>query len=230
MKLFCFVVAKNEAAKFLPSWINHYRNMFDGVHFFDDQSTDSTPTLAKLAGYDVTVRPDDVPSFRQHEGNFRQHAWDTAVEKLGVQEGDRIFAPDCDEFVMCDRDTLLTLQTPTTFHIDEIWQFGVDGTFKRSDGTWPSNKGIRLVTFDESKRFNETRVGSGSTPEGIPTQYQSDIRLLHYGYAYPGAPSERYERYKNLSGNAHSPGHINSILARPKLKRYEMPTPEVRIG
>ena len=224
MRFLAFVVARNEENKFLNSWIEHYKGMFDGRHVYDDRSTDRTRDLLVDAGWKVTERPVDAPSFLDHEGEFRQDGWDAAARALEAEPGDLIAVPDCDEFLMGEIPA-----TPGVYDlpIDEIWR--LDPPMVRTDGGW-RNHGPRITVYEPGAKFRDIRCGPGSIPLTDLPLVQSDLRMLHYGYCVPGAPQVKYARYSNPESNRHSPGHIESILRRPKLEPYSRPVPDVYLG
>lgn len=230
MALYAAIVARDEAEGFLPAFIEHYAGaMFDGVHLFDDQSVDNTASMARNAGYQVTVRPSSVPSFVQHEGAFRGAAWQSAVDVLGIQPGDLVFAPDCDEFLL---GPVLSEGTLTSFLLNEIWS--IDPPLARTDGTWANNWGVRLTVFDPSARFHDAKCGPGSVPMLDHSKRPLSISrsmspMLHYGYTKPGATRDKFERYSNRDGNRHSPDHVDSILRRPNLQPWTGPVPSIRL-
>lgn len=231
VKIVAMMVVKNEADRYLSECLRWTKTFVDDIYIYDDQSTDDTIGVATLCGVWNTVRPKGVPSFLEHEGKFRQAAWDWMCEKADIQRGDWVFALDADEFYVDargERDGLeLDIAASTEddaihFEIPEIFAESPDALFQRVDGWWGSIQGTRLVRWNPNERFQERKLGCGSVPRphrGI----MSHGYILHFGYLRQKDRLEKHQRYTAHLG--HGNDHVKSILYPPTLEVWEGPLP-----
>lgn len=232
---------KNEAGRWLRPCLEELTKVVDEVAVYDDQSIDDTAEIAKSYGCKVTVRPNTVPSFMQHEGRFRQAAYDFATSGLGI--GDWVFAVDADEFVGHPEGNIrknlwaaCANANPAANAIlvqkHEVFGFDTDGTpLVRVDGYWGKIIGTRLFRFLPGGVIADKVMGSGCEPtyvnNRLPERKNNGIYLLHYGYATEGDQKMKHERYSSLIDHGHNDSHIQSIIQPPALKRFDLPYPEV---
>lgn len=73
--IYSYMVTRNESSRYLDACLSWNLPHIDGLAVYDDHSTDDTVELARQHGAKATIRSDDVPSFMEHEGQFRQAAW-----------------------------------------------------------------------------------------------------------------------------------------------------------
>lgn len=209
--------------------------IFDGHFFYDDRSDDATLEVAIGHGCTVVQRPDDVPAFLEHEGRFRQAAWEAFERAMKPEPGDWVFSIDCDELLLengaepsireqCEaaRGHSALLVT-----IPECFGFDADGwPLVRTDGYWGTIRGTRLFSYRRGGRFADKAMGSGSEPGYASAGHRRRLEgvwLLHVGYARPEDRKAKHARYSVLSGHADS--HVESIVREPTLKRWDGPWP-----
>lgn len=241
-------VGRNEAHRYLDSFLAWTTTVVDELFFFDDDSDDTTREM--VMGYDVTLaaRGFDTPSLLQHEGTFRQASWEAFVEAMHPEVGDWVLSIDCDEFfttaAASERHVLgeladtgnaagvLAYELP----ILEVFGFEPDGwPALRIDGYWAQIRDRRFFAWQPEGLFRDMTLGCGSAPTYTSRQWahapggDGMARILHFGYADATDRADKHARYQDRAG--HNPSHIASILQRPKLSRYPASTvPEVRRG
>lgn len=241
-KIVGLMVVKNEADRYLQSCLEWHRPMVDDLVVVDDQSTDGTVDICLNYTNNVVVRPDMISSFMEHEGQFRQFAWDS-MNILGVvDQGDWVFVFDADEFFSGNHATRLDHRQALEDYIDwaesvdrdavtmniiDIWAHeGVP--YQRTDTFWAKNHRTCLVKYRNGEKFTDKRMGCFSVPKRYvgPLSPVSFGNLFHVGYLDPADRDVRYERYTSLKDHGHSKKHIESILKTPVLKEYQGNVPK----
>lgn len=230
-RVISLTVGKNEADRYLRPVLGHLTQVVDTAVFYDDQSTDSTPSIARDCGCVGLVRDDSFASFSDDEGAFRADSWKTLMATARPEEGDWVLINDCDEVLIGDMESdpaLVRLALLATvdlaevqgcvavdLHIPEV--FGhQDGTpLVRTDGEWGNIHGPRLFAYRPGATFPQGRMGAPSAPlyvMGAPQHYHHTNRLslMHYGYADPADWRMKFERYAGVPGHANA--HVQSIL------------------
>lgn len=223
------MVVRNEASRYLAAVLNWHR-FLDRLHVYDDHSEDGTVALCRATGAVVSVRPEGVPAFAEHEGRFRQAAWDDFVERVGPSEEDWVVALDADEFFMTNRaGPSLTLPvsnarslgvTSLSVQIFEVfgWENGVPQV--RTDGFWGDLFAQRVFAYRPGGQFKQDNLGCGSCPTYVteePTHRSDDVSILHFGYARQEDRLPKYNLYYNDPGNNHGQDHVMSIMGNPKV-------------
>lgn len=238
-KIVGLMVVKNEVDRYLQSCLEWNVPLLDELFVVDDQSTDDTVEMCRQYTENVLVRTDDVPSFMEHEGKFRQYAWDS----MNVSPGDWIFVFDADEFfcgtngtVVDHREALESYiswaeragDKSITLPIVDIW--GHDGVpYRRMDTFWATNVRTCLVNFSKNKKFTDKPMGCFSVPKSYVSPTISSAyfgSLFHVGFLESADRQVKYERYKSLPNHGHSDKHINSIITKPTLREYPGITPK----
>lgn len=225
VKLFALTVGKNENNRYLSRFFEWTQSFTDGHFFYDDQSTDGTVWTA--AQWAVTrTREVSVPSFMEHEGIFRQSAFQAFCEDMPVDEGDWIISLDCDEFLVTKGNQRDCLEHMTNMSITPklpvVEIFGVDqGRFsRRVDGFWKGITAARYFPWDGKLRMNLLEMGGGSVPTSVkygPALPEMDAALLHLGYFADEDKQAKYLRYAGSRNNGHASSHIQSIITSPKV-------------
>lgn len=249
MKIFCQVVVRNEADRFWSSWLDWHVRMFpDGVHVYDDQSTDNTARMAEQAGALVTRRIDGV-GFLEHEGKFRQQAWGAFEDTMKPEPGSWVFCIDADEFLVSAEDETNKLfrvcewaaqqrrqaymvSIPEVFGSVELSNGELTDLSVRTDGWWGKIAGTRLFEYHPGGKFSDKVMGSGSEPTYVSSVARSSLQemwLMHYGYARPADVQAKYARYSGLV-HGHSDKHIQSIIEEPDLVPWDGPKVNVHFG
>jgi hypothetical protein len=242
MRLLAHLVARDEADRYLSSVLAALPT--EHVHLYDDQSTDDTAALAFSMGAEVRVRPNRVPTFMEHEGAFRQAAWNSMVDTLKPEPGDWVLALDCDEIVVSDggdvpdaiQEAILAAQeggsVAVLLPIPEVWKLDDHGPWQRVDGYWAGLRAPRLFAYRAVGEFNQARLGCGSVPlyavEGHLSRHTYGLAIAHLGYADPSDRAHKYRRYAGRPG--HSPKHVSSILTGARLARAGFTLPPVTRG
>lgn len=230
MRVIAQVVARNEADRWLEPFLEHLWEWADQVHFYDDQSTDDTPRIASRFVEHVTRRPDGIPSFVEHEGLYRQAAWDAMTEALNPTVDDWIWAIDCDEFIaphdnttrrdaVTDEIRRAQSSSGIILRVPEVWDS--IGVRVRTDGYWGSQEGLRAVRFSPGMRFADKPMACGQTPPAQKRHKAQHLSLLHFGYTTVEDREAKYARYSILPG--HSKRHIESIVRDPRLQDWPHP-------
>lgn len=239
MRCFALVVTRNESDRYLQSCLAWHVPLFDGVMVYDDQSTDSTFEIVAKSGSSLTVRPDPVPTFMEHEGRFRQDSLEALEILYELEPGDWVFVVDTDEFVVATQEQLQrTIDLASRagaksvrIKRPELWQ--LDPPMERVDGYWGSIQCTRLFRWEPGGKIRDLPMGCGNEPTYInqaKVYEQSAIHLLHVGYVEPDDRQEKYDRYSSLKDNGHNDKHIKSILAVPDLKPWSGDLPEIWRG
>lgn len=234
MRIFALMVTRNEADRYLEVVLDALTPAVDELFVYDDQSWDTTPAIASRYGTCV-VRPDSRPSFLEHEGRFRQAAWDTFVETIVPSEGDWVLSVDADELVVAvghPRDALSEAAYQARGHgdrarlipIPEVFDLRDGWPYVRVDGQWGRIQGSRFFTFRPDGRFADKAMASGSEPsyvQGAIGPLVVGFWLLHLGYARPQDRAAKHERYRRHAG--HADHHVASIVQPATLQRWPGP-------
>lgn len=210
------LVMKNEAGRYLAQCLNALAPLVDRIHVFDDRSTDGTPQIAAAAGAEVSIRPVTTPSFLEHEGEFRQAAW----EAMGtLPHGTWVVCLDADEF-LTEEIRPVAAGMNKAFKVREVFGFDDGHPLVRIDGYWDRVTAPRLARWEPESEFPDLKLGCGSLPEAIASGSFEIVdypQILHYGYATQQDREDKYMRYTTHRG--HNPRHVQSILHRGRLRR-----------
>jgi hypothetical protein len=240
MRIFASTVGRNEEHRWLRRMLASCEGAFDGHFFYDDQSSDRTLELAETAGCTAVSRPPDVPSFLEHEGQFRQHAWFALEEALKPTEDDWILSIDCDEILLtagkpdevlhtvcgnAGANVALLVTIPEAFNF-EVTADGREIPLVRTDGYWGTIRGTRLFRYRQGGVFSGKPMGSGSEPQYAtrgPYQPAVGLWLMHLGYARRDDQIAKHARYSALMEHGHNDRHVQSIIETPTLVPWEGP-------
>lgn len=237
MKIYGHLCVKNESDRYLEHCLQWHNEFLDGIHVFDDCSTDDSVKVAESNG--AVVSSQSIPfgqvSFMSNEALFRQEAWRKMIEVMQPETGDWILALDADEFFTSwegsERDALERAILVTdllrdvhavNLRVDEVFDVEDDGTpWKRVDGYWNEISAVRLARYKPEFTFVPKKMGGGSVPSYVEHSYDARLEhygLVHYGYAREADRQAKYQRYSGLEGNGHSSKHVESILKTPDLE------------
>jgi hypothetical protein len=201
--------------------------------------------VARSLGIQVKARNLNSPSFIEHEGKFRQDAWNWMEDALEPEEGDWIFSFDADEFLInWDRESpksvLQRLASDSEkigvrsrrMKVDEVFSVDENGDpWIRTDGYWDNivqNRFYEYISDPWANKFKEIPLACGSLPKGGETSIPTGrVGILHYGYARASDRLEKYRRYRGLHG--HSSEHIDSIIQPPTLSKWQGPVPNIQV-
>lgn len=242
------VVGHGEGDRWLDASVRWHAPAVDTLFIYVDGPVDdmTSRVLLHLADQPTVVvhhRQLDAPSFMEHEARFRASAWATFEDLVRPVDGDWVFVPDADEFLV-PRQRALTLGDvlrgsagfavahgldQVGVPIPEVFGFAPDGTpLVRVDGRWAGNVGPRLVrwTSDLSAgdpvAWRDRPMGCGSVPARLSepgvTMSPCFGQLLHYGYAHPDDVAAKARRYQGMADHGHHSDHIASITRPPRLE------------
>ena len=250
MRVLCQTVVRNEASRYWASWLHWHVGIFgkECVHVFDDNSTDDTAQMAVDAGVTVTARG-GAPAFLEHEGRFRQRAWNAMEALLQPEPGDWVFCVDSDEFLLSRDDEqadlyracewanhqqrgVYTVSIPEVFHSEVTEDGKLVDLAVRTDGWWGQIAGTRLFAWQRSGIFADKPMASGSEPTYVPLAARTTLQgmwLLHLGYAQSDDRKAKYLRY-TVSPGGHANTHIQSILSEPTLVPWDGPLIDLYLG
>jgi glycosyltransferase involved in cell wall biosynthesis len=195
----------------------------------DDASTDRTiDALAHVDRVQLQFTPE--PLFWEHEGRARQR------HQLWIDQhaspGDWILCLDGDETVNKPELVLSVAQRAQELHkvcvglpLYEFWS----ETHYRTDGFWFGTKATRLYAWREGGKIADKAMGCGSEPTYVRSEaltggpyHQHALHLLHWGYLREQDRIIKHERYsERLGGHGHNNVHVESIVKRPTLERYD---------
>ena len=242
IKIIGSLVVRNEADRYLKECLDHMRPLVDDLFIFDDQSVDNTTEICCQYTEHVYVRADHVPSFVEHEGSFRQYAWNCMNDRIPDKENAWILSFDSDEFLVAEDDERDMLQKAVEYaeknasasvllHFTEIFKVDKEGLWYRTDGFWGKVNGTRLFKWLPNGQWNDKSMGCGSEPTYVSQGRKSDqsfgLNMLHLGYAKDLDKQTKYERYTSLYDHGHNDKHIQSIIQKPTLKVWEGKVPDL---
>lgn len=246
-KIFGYIAVKDEADRYLADCLKHNISNFDDVFAWDDRSEDSTARICRLHGCTTVVRPEGVPSFLEHEGQFRFAGWKAFEEKMSPSEGDWILSFDADEFLVLDKPgpVRLALEKAIT-RAQQRGQNGVILPFPevfdvvngvpqvRMDGLWGQVRGPRLFVYRGGAEWSDKPMGCGSEPtyvvKGPLSKDNCGLTMLHYGYADKADQVAKHARYTSLFDHGHNDRHVQSIISPPTLQRWTGQVPVTRFS
>jgi len=237
MRILATMVAKNEANRYLDACLYWLGTCVDAVHVYDDQSDDETAEIVLSHDFRLTVRPDDVPTFLEHEGKFRQAAWEAFEKKLEPEEGDWVLALDADEFVVADGKERLAIieeihqaermdEQARILRFAEIFAVTNGVPQIRRDGYWDSIAQARLFQWQPGGQLDQRLLGGGSAPTFVAPYRKSvsrNLTILHYGYASDEDKKVKHHRYRTVPG--HNPSLVESILKPAALVPWQGKVP-----
>jgi hypothetical protein len=225
MYVYALTVGRNEAHRYLKEMLSNMYNFVDGHFFFDDQSDDGTLEIAKKFGCVTAQRSIYEPSFLEHEGGFRQTAWNAFEREMHPKEGDWVVVIDCDEMLVWNgiqnRHLLkheleyLGGMNGVMIDIPEIFGFKDGVPLVRFDGLWGTIHAPRLFPYKLGGQYHMGSMGVPAVPGYVMTGPWGAIQgmyILHYGYAREEDRRAKFERY-SAHTDGHAAQHVNSILS-----------------
>lgn len=237
------IPVKNEADSWLDACLTWAANYVDEIVVMDDRSTDDTVALAEKHTPYVTVRPDGMKPFLEHEGQFRQSLWRYMERSVEPEDGDWILAFDADEFLVGGFDNRISKRLALLREAaeemgaeavklprPEIWNLGQPPQY-RTDGFWQTEE-VRFVKWKANAEFRPVKMGCGSVPKirSKPLVARA-VALLHLGYSSEEARMKHFQRYNLMKNHGHNSKHVASIISpRPKLAEYHGPMPQLWKG
>jgi glycosyltransferase involved in cell wall biosynthesis len=229
------MVVKNEEDRYLERCLAWNSRFVDKLFVYDDQSSDNTAGIAEQFGT-VVIRDNEVPSFIEHEGRFRQAAWLSMRSHMNPVPGDFILSFDADEFLVADTedvrfamdrsiDAMRPMHSGVLINFKEVFNITDDGTLMyRTDGFWNRINGSRLFRFLDDNEFRDASMGCGSEPlyvsRGKHLEAVGGLRFLHFGYAKKEDRISKHKRYSSLADSGHNDRHVASIVKPSQLSAW----------
>lgn len=246
-RIYAHMVIRNEEDKFLQSMLEWNKQWFDEIHVFDDRSDDNSVNVCLRYTEHVDIRGKDDVSFVEHEGKFRQLAWNSFEQRINPKDGDWVFCIDADEFLVGHhkninpRESLELLveyadkvkKNSVYILRPEIWAVEGKNLMARTDGYWGNDRQVRFVRWKPNGEISDKRLGCGSVPSyGLTGSVQNVhfVNLLHFGYSIEGEAQRKFDLYSKAEDNAHSTKHIQSLLEKPTLAPWGGPVPRYWVG
>jgi len=242
-RILAHMVMKNEENRFLDACLAWNSQWFDQIHVYDDRSTDNSVKIALKYTKLLGIHPEGAVEFFEHEGQFRQLAWDNMKELCDLEDGDWVFGLDADEFLvgterepnpvvglrmLMERGEIVKKKSASIVR-QEIWDTTGSVLHNRVDGFWSADRPARFVRWEPNGQIKDAKLGCGSVPEYGLRETINDIHvcsLLHFGYSVEGEAQRKFDLYSSVVGDLHNPNHIRSIVETPTLGDWNGPTPK----
>jgi hypothetical protein len=216
------IVGPGEADRYLTQVLGRLHSWADAVFVALDREAGEAEleiTQAYADGWGFTKQ-----TWEDHEGRFRQEAWEMMVNGMNPSPQDHIMLIDADEVIheydMVKEGVRNYPNMRLGFQFHEMW----GPTQYRIDGHWKPYNAWVLIPFQHGGRFKDRALACGREPTyafRVPMMGTPIAKLLHYGYARPRDRRAKYDRYQRLDGGKyHSPSHLESILHTPSLETW----------
>lgn len=222
MRVFAYMVTKNEADRYLFAAAATLAWQVDGLFVYDDQSTDRTLQILNELRIPYAVRRDEDPSFQEDESAFRHHAWDQMDALFAPRLGDWIVSLDADELLRCRGKHIKDVVESAQQHgYDALWlrvhEMWAEGQV-RVDGFWGDIKALRMCAWKPEAEFVSKKMGGGSLPGDLQQiGWCPNADILHFGYYDPADREPKMVGYLTNPAHGHNPKHIRSIILPPTL-------------
>ena len=223
MRIFAhLVVGPGEAGRYLPSVLDRTARWVDEIFVaLDPTAGEQEFDVAREFTNHTAWMPEP---WVDHEGRFRQNAWDAMSVTLQPTHQDMILLLDADELVV-DPEPLRDVvrhnagsRIGFTFH--EMWSL----THYRTDGFWKPYPAWIMIPWKPDGQIRDRALACGREPTyavNVPKVGLPISSILHYGYALKEDRESKYERYMSLDGGQyHNLNHIQSIIATPQLAEW----------
>lgn len=217
------IVGPGEAKRYLPQTLKATRAWADVVHVALDLKAGEEETEIVEAYADFFN-----PLFRtwtEHEGKFRQAAWNEMEVQIQPSNSDHILVIDADEIIVeHERVKAAAKDFPgkrVGFLFHEMWS----ATAYRTDLFWKPYKAWIMFPYRPDGRFRDRFLACGREPTYVPTLPMVGnpvANLLHYGYAMESDRKKKYDRYMKIDGGKyHNLNHLKSIMYPPELVEWK---------
>lgn len=213
------MIVRNEANRYLRSFLQSHRTFIDSAVIIDDGSTDDTVQICReaLGGIPLTILENEHSLFA-NEVVLRKQQWEATVQT----EPDWILNLDADELLEPAAEwTIPQLANQTSidafyFRLYDMWS----DTHYREDPYWQAHEIYRpfLIRYrlNTSYSWKETAQHCGRFPLEIgKLAYECHpLRIKHYGWADINTRKLKLERYRQLDPNGLFgwPAQYDSIL------------------
>jgi len=221
MRLVASVVVRNEMSRYLALTIPHMFTYCDEVCVLDDASTDGSADWLEANGCKVLRQA--ASTFYVHEGRTR----DALLNWTLAHEPTHVIAIDADEFITDGKKLRTALETSDcpTFQVDisEVWKCDTNQLWTREDGGWRTHPVTFVWRVPETRTvewwIRDAALACGRTPqmveeyERLDCTDETEVGLLHFGWANADEREQRYQRYvEHDGGRFHSRTHLDSIM------------------
>lgn len=218
MKLVASAIVRNEAGRYLDTWLKHLLSFCDEVRLLDDGSTDRTADIADSYP-EVFVQQNRGPAFFEFESEARNGLLDWTMRA----EPNYVLAIDADEFVgdtVAVRKAALEGGAVYALTMREVWKVDGERLGLRVDGLWgdrycpilwqapPRLRGQRW-------KIPRRKLACGREPLHVRQHHaqRTGIGIYHFGWTREHERRARAERYfENDGGRYHANRHLQSIL------------------
>lgn len=225
-------LVRNEADRFLQSWLEIVPQFADRIVVCDDGSTDDSADMCEAAGCEV-IRGDW--HMQGNEWVARKALWDAAVpgsEWIVHIDADQIPAGDFRPHLEGKR---------VGFVVYDLW----DGAHYRVDGPWTAHErhwwhAVNVADHqDHDWVWRKRGWHSGHLPRNVDditpdvTPIPKECGLLHYAYFMPELRKEKFKMYTNLLPHldAFEREHVLSIRSHAIVDRLPFtPTWRLKFG
>jgi glycosyltransferase involved in cell wall biosynthesis len=202
------MVVRNEANGYLRRVLESARKYINDAVIIDDASSDETVQICKEVLRDIPLHlVQNTESKFANEVELRRQQWEETVkvnpEWILNLDADEIFEK---KFADQVRDLLIENEVDVyTFRLYDMW----DEWFYRDDIYWCAHKAYSpfLIRYKPGIEYHwrNTPQHCGRFPltaVEFPRQKQSDLRLMHYGWATLERRKAKAERYARLDPEA----------------------------
>lgn len=194
-------IMRNEADRFLPSWLEAVTQFADRIVVLDDGSTDGTAEL--LAGEQVNVVSRPAQMFG-NEWAARRDLWRAATNDAPGW----VLWLDADQIPSNDpREVLPENAQYATFRVFDLWS---DDTY-REDAWWTGHMrhwwpavNMRWLPHDFVDEWPNRGWHSGHVPMNLPqgpTWQAVGCAILHYAYSSPELRAQKAAMYGALASH-----------------------------
>lgn len=221
-RLVAMMPVRNEADRYLEEVLSDLSTYVDAIVVLDDASTDHTPEICKSYSK-VVYHALEASLFFGHESELRARLWEHTI----ALQPQWVLAIDADEVF----EERMRYEIHALIHHDEfdavefrLFDFWGGKTHYRVDGAWdPWTKRVRMLFRHRPERaytWPEQRFHCPRIPfevRGSIQVYQSDLRVMHFGWARPEDIARKYQQYKAFDDSP----HLKSVLDEPEKIRLE---------
>lgn len=230
VRLTAMMPVRNEAGRYLEEVLQDLSAYVDDIVVLDDASTDGTPDICRSFPK-VTLHRNPEPVFPVDESALRKALWRHTV----AAGPGWVLALDADEIFeerMRQEVTHLVGQDEYDAVEFRLFDFWGGRTHCRVDGGWdPWAKRVRLLFRhrpEQTYSWPRHHLHCGRIPvevRGSVPVFQSDLRVMHFGWVRPEDIRRKYEHYRQL----HSSPHLESVFDPPEKIRLEPWIPGKRL-